>query len=312
MNAVVIEGGRLVWRQKPDPVPGPTELLVAVRAAGVNGADLAQLGGHYPAPPGAPVDVPGLELAGEVIAIGERVTRFGTGDRVMALVGGGGQAELAAADEAHTLAVPGDLSWPEAGGFPEAVFTAYDALFLQAGVTMGERLLVTGAAGGVGTAAVQLAASAGAFVVASVRDEVRRTTVAQLGAAAVVDPAEAADRGPYDVVLELVGAGSLAAVLPQLATGGRAVVIGVGGGARLDLDLRQLMRVRGRIFASTLRARSPAEKAALTASIEHRVLPLLAAGRLRVPVCATFPRAEAARAYERFATGGKLGKIVLT
>ena len=196
MYAVVIDEGSLRWEQRPDPEPGDHELVVAVRAAGVNGADLSQRAGRYPAPPGWPQDVPGLEMAGEVAAVGARVTRFAVGDRVMALVGGGAQAELAMVDEAHALGVPAGLCWPEAGGFMEAYATAYDALFGQAGLTLGDRVLVTGAAGGVGSAAVQLAALAGARVVASVRDPAKREEVAALGAAEVVDPGDVARARP--------------------------------------------------------------------------------------------------------------------
>jgi NADPH:quinone reductase len=312
MHAVVIEEGRLRWLERPDPEPGDRELVVAVRAAGVNGADLSQRAGRYPAPPGWPQDVPGLEMAGEVAAVGARVTRFAVGDRVMALVGGGAQAELAAVDEAHALAVPAGLSWPEAGGFMEAYATAYDALFGQAGLTLGDRVLVTGAAGGVGSAAVQLAALAGAHVVASVRDPARRDEVAALGAAEVVAPGDVTGHGPYDVVLELVGAASLPSALEALALRGRVVVIGVGSGAAVELDLMALMGRRARISASSLRARSSGEKAVLIATLGSLLVPALAAGGLRVPVAATFPLSEAAGAYEHFAAGGKLGKIVLT
>jgi NADPH:quinone reductase-like Zn-dependent oxidoreductase len=250
-------------------------------------------------------------MAGEVAAVGPRVTRFACGDRVMALVGGGGQAELALVDEAHALAVPAGLSWAEAGGFMEAYTTAYDALFGQAALTLGDRVLVTGAAGGVGTAAVQLAALAGARVVASVRDPALRETVAGLGADEVIDPGDVAGHGPFDVVLELVGAASLPSAIAALAAGGRVVVIGVGSGAKVELDLFALMSRRARISASTLRARPAGEKAVLVARIGAQVAPALAAGRLRVPVDATFPPAAAAAAYERFSAGGKAGKIVL-
>ena len=312
MHAVVIEEGRLRWLERPDPEPGDHELVVAVRAAGVNGADLSQRAGRYPAPPGWPQDIPGLEMAGEVATVGPRVTRFAVGDRVIGLVGGGAQAELAVVDETHALAAPAGLSWPEAGGFMEAYATAYDALFGQAGLTLGDRLLVTGAAGGVGSAAVQLAALAGAHVVASVRDPARRDEVAALGAAEVVAPGDVAGHGPYDVVLELVGAASLPSALEALALRGRVVVIGVGSGATVELDLMALMGRRARISASSLRARPSGEKAVLMATLDSLVVPALATGRLRVPVAATFPLSEAAGAYEHFAAGGKLGKIVLT
>ena len=183
MHAVVIDEGRLCWQERPDPQTGDHELLVAVRAAGVNSADLAQRAGRYPAPPGWPPDIPGLEMAGEVVSVGRLVTRFAPGDRVMALVGGGAQATLATVDEAHALPAPDGLSWPEAGGFMEAFATAFDALFGQARLALGERALITGAAGGVGCAGVQLAALAGARVVASVRDRAQHDAVAALGAA---------------------------------------------------------------------------------------------------------------------------------
>jgi NADPH:quinone reductase len=312
MHAIVIDEGRLSWRQRPDPEHGDHDLVVAVRGAGVNGADLAQRAGRYPAPPGWPQDVPGLELAGEVAAVGARVTRFAVGDRVMALVGGGAQAELAVVDEAHALGVPAGLSWPEAGGFMEAYATAYDALFGQAGLTMGDRVLVSGAAGGVGSAAVQLAALAGAHVVASVRDAGKHEAVAELGAAEVIEPGAVAGHGPYDVVLELVGAASLPSALQALATSARVVVIGVGGGARVEIDLMTLMSRRARIAASTLRARPSGEKAVLVATIGALVVPALADGRLRVPIAAMYQLSDAEAAYERFAAGGKLGKVVLT
>jgi NADPH2:quinone reductase len=311
MHAVVIRETQLHWEERDDPVAGDTELLIAVRAAGLNGADIMQRAGFYPAPPGAPADIPGMEVAGEVVAVGSQVTRFAAGDRVMALVGGGGQATMAVLDESHALAVPDSLPWPEAGGFPEVFSTAFDALFTQADLCMGERVLVSGAAGGVGTAAVQLAAATGASVVATVRDPARHDEVAALGATVVIDPGEVATHGPYDVVLELVGAASLPTVLPHLATGARVVVIGVGSGARVELNLLQLMGSRARIGGATLRGRSRREKANVAAGVEAHVLPLLASGRLRVPIWDTFPMAEAGAAYDRFTVGGKLGKVVL-
>ena len=311
MQAIVIAGATLRVEERPDPVPGDTEVLVAVRAAGLNGADVHQRAGHYPAPPGAPADIPGLELAGEVVATGAQVTRAAPGDRVMALVAGGAQATMAVVDESHLLAVPEGLSWPEAGGFPEVFSTAYDALFTRSALSVGDRLLVTGAAGGVGVAAVQLGAAAGATVVASVRDPARRDDVAALGASEVIGTDDAAAHGPYDVVLELVGAASLPTVLEALATGARVFVIGVGSGARIELDLRTLMRTRATIGASTLRARLREEKAAVAAAVRTHVVPLLASGALRVPVCATYPLDDAEAAYEHFTAGGKLGKVVL-
>jgi len=311
VRAVTIHDGRLVVADRPDPEPGSDELLVRVAAAGVNGADLFQVMGAYPAPPGSPADIPGLELAGEVVAVGRGVRRFRPGDRVMSLVGGGGQAELAVVHERVAMPVPEQLGWPQAGGFAEVVTTAHDALFTQCGLGLGDRLLVQGAAGGIGTVAVQLAAAAGARVVASVRNRDHHAAVAALGAERVVEPADAAAAGPFDVILELVGAPNLPADLEALAVGGRVVVIGVPAGARADLDLRRLMTVRGRVLASHLRSRSLEEKADAARRVEHQALPLVAAGRLRVPVAATFPLEAAQAAYDRFAAGGKLGKLVL-
>lgn len=252
-----------------------------------------------------------MEMAGEVVAVGRSVRSWAPGDRVMAVVGGGAQAEMAVVDEVEALAVPDGMDWAAAGGFPEAFTTAYDALFTQAGLAMGERVLVSGAAGGVGTAGVQLAAAAGAQVTATVRNAAHHSAVRELGADVVVAPGSEGEHGPYDVVLELVGQASLSEVLPHLAEWSRVVVIGVGSGSRMEIDLMQLMTKRARVGGSTLRSRSRQEKAGVAAAVTAHVLPLLAAGRLRVPIADTFALAEAETAYERFGTGGKLGKIVL-
>jgi NADPH:quinone reductase-like Zn-dependent oxidoreductase len=286
-------------------------VLVAVRAAGVNSADLIQVKGHYPAPHGSPQDIPGLELAGEVIALGPGAARFAVGDRVMAVVGGGGQAELLAVHERLLMPVPDVVEWKAAGGFPEVFTTAHDALFTQAGLGVGESLLVHGGAGGVGVAAVQLAHLAGARVCATVRSEHLRAEVVALGADVATAPDDFAGSGPFDVILELVGAPNLSANLEALAVRGRIVVIGVGAGSRGEIDLRTLMTKRGHLMSSTLRARPLEEKATCARRVETAVLGALAAGRLRVPVAATFTLDDAAGAYERFSVGGKLGKVVL-
>jgi NADPH:quinone reductase len=312
MHAVTIVDGALAWREHPDPVPGTGELLVWVRAAGVCRGDLMQRDGLYPPPPGtAPPDLPGMELAGEVVACGPGTRRFGVGDRVMAVVPGAAQAELAVVPELVVLPVPEGVPWERAGGFPENYTTAHDALFTQCGLAVGERVCIHGAAGGVGTAAVELAVAAGARVVATVRNPASREGVAALGAT-VVAPDDFVDHGPFDVVLELVGGVNLAANLRALATWGRISVIGVGAGLSAEVSLLDLMARRGRIHGSTLRPRPPEEKAAAARRVERHALPLLASGVLTVPLAATFPMPEAAAAYERFAAGGKLGKIVLT
>lgn len=309
MRAVTVVDGAVEIREHPDPSPGAGEVLVRVRAAGVNNADLLQMRGFYPSPPGVPADIPGLEIAGDVVAVGPSAFRLKVGDRVMAVVAGGGQAELAVIHERTAIVVPPEVEWPAAGGFPETFTTAHDALFTQCGLGMGERVLVSGGAGGVGTAGVQLAAAAGCVVTASVRNPDLREAVRALGAAEVV---EGVGPGPYDVILELIGAPNMPANLEALAMGGRIAVIGVGAGAMAEVNLLALMGKRGAIHASTLRARPLEAKAAAALAVEHHVVPLLASGRVTVPVSATFPLDEASLAYERFAAGGKLGKIVLT
>jgi NADPH:quinone reductase len=310
MRAVTVRDGELHVEEHPDPLPGKGELLVAVRGAGINGADMHQRKGRYPAPPGSHPDIPGLELAGEVVGLGEGVLRFKEGDRVMAVVGGGGQAELATLHERAAMPVPGNLDWPEAGGLPEVFTTAHDAAFSQGGLKPGETLLVHGGAGGVGTAAIQLGRAAGARVIATVRNEAMRSQVEELGAT-VIAPEGFEEHGPFDVVLELVGAPNFENDLNSLATGGRIVVIGIGAGAKAELNLGVLMGKRGTIRASTLRPRPLEEKAIAMRLIERHVLPLVESGQIRVPIARTYPLDEAVTAYDHFAEGGKLGKIVL-
>ena len=311
MRAATIRDGEILVEDHPDPEPGAGELLVRVRAAGLNGADMLQRRGLYPAPPGAPQDIPGH-------GAGRRGGRHGP--RRLPLLGGRpcdghrrrrGQAELALVHERVAMPVPDALDWPAAGGFPEVFTTAHDALFTQAGLAAGERLLVHGAAGGVGTAGVQLGRAAGASVTATVRNEDLRGAVEKLGATAVA-PEGFQEHGPFDVVLELVGAPNLPVNVGALATGGRVVVIGIGAGAKAELNLGALMGARGSVRGSTLRARPLEEKAIAARRVERHVLPLVQSGALRVPIADTFELDRAADAYERFAAGGKLGKVVLT
>jgi NADPH2:quinone reductase len=311
MRAATINDGNVVVEEHADPVAGAGEVLVRVRGAGLNGADQMQLRGRYPAPPGSPPDIPGLELAGEVEAVGPGALRFAVGDRVMGIVGGGGQAELAVVHERQLMPVPSSVDFPDAGGLPEVFTTAHDAVFTQAGLRPGERLLVHGAAGGVGTAAVQLAHACGAHVTATVRNVDARGAVGDLGADAVLDPHGFEEHGPFDVILELVGAPNLSANLKALATGGRIAVIGVGAGAKAELNLLALMSKRAQIMASTLRARPLEEKALTARAMEREILPLFERGAVRVPVAETFALDDVAAAYERFSAGGKLGKLIL-
>lgn len=292
MRAAVIREGALHVEERPDPVPGEGEILIRVRASGVNGADLMQRAGRYPPPPGAPVDIPGLECAGETEQ----------GERVMALLPGGGHAELVAVHESHVLPVPEHVSWPEAGGFVEVYATAHDALFTQAQLRPGERLLVHGAAGGVGVAAVHLGVALGADVTGTARHHLEELQA--LGAATE-------ESGQYDVILELVGGDNLATNLELLAPQGRIAVIGTGAGATATINFGLLMGKRGRIHGSTLRSRSREDKADVIRRLGEDVLPLLADGRLQVQVEETFPLDRAQDAYERFAVGGKFGKLVI-
>jgi NADPH2:quinone reductase len=312
VRAVTItETKDLEWAERPDPVPGDTQLLVAVAAAGLNKADLMQRDGYYPPPAGIPADIPGLEFAGEVIAAGGSVSQFKVGDGVMALVGGGAQAELALTDEATAIPIPDSQSMAAAGGFMEIAATAFDALFTQAELSAGEKLLVTGAAGGVGAFAIQLGAAAGATVIASTRHSELGAQLIELRAAAVVAPNEAKEFGPFDVVLELVGGPGTADSVASLATGGRLVSIGVGAGARFELDLLVLMAKRARVMASTMRARPLLDRALVVREVQRRVLPLVESGEVVVPIAATYPMGAPSEAYERFSRGGKLGKIIL-
>jgi putative PIG3 family NAD(P)H quinone oxidoreductase len=311
VRAATIRDGEVLVQEHFDPEPGAAEVLVRVRGAGLNGADMLQRKGRYPAPPGSPADIPGLELAGEVCGLGPGATRFAEGDRVMGIVGGGGQAELAIVHERQLMPVPDAVAFPDAGGLPEVFTTAHDALFTQAGLRPGERLLVHGAAGGVGTAAIQLGHALGAHVTATVRNPAARDQVAGLGAEEVLEPEGFEEQGPFDVILELVGAPNLAGNVKALATGGRIVVIGIGAGAKAELNLAVLMAKRGRIMASTLRARPLEQKAATARAVEREVLPLFESGALRVPIAETFELDDVAAAYDHFAAGGKLGKLLL-
>ena len=311
MRAVTIRSGEIHVDERPDPVPGLGEVVVKVAGAGLNGADLLQLRGAYPAPPGSPADIPGLELAGTVAALGDGVTRFVVGDRVMGIVGGGGQAELATVHERQLMPVPPGLELCDAGGFPETFTTAHDAVVVQAGLRPGERLLVHGGAGGVGTAAIQLASAMGASVVATTRHEQFDARLEALGAEVVTRPAEHLGFGPFDVVLELIGGANLGEDVKALATGGRIAIVGVGGGIKAELNLLALMSVRGRILGTTLRSRPLEEKAATARAVEREVLPLVERGRLVVPVDRRFPLDEAAAAYEHFRAGAKFGKVII-
>jgi NADPH:quinone reductase len=315
VRALVLHGTDLRLEEHPDPTPGPNEVLVAAPYAAVNPADLAQRAGNYPAPPGAPADIPGLEVTGRVVACGERALDWKAGDRVFGLVGGGGLADRVVVHERHVVAVPEHLDDEEATAVPEAFLTAHDAVVTQGGLRPGELLLVNGASGGVGTSAVQVGKLIGARVVASARDEEARRRLVELGADAV-PPDEAVEHaragGGADVVLELVGAPNMAGNLEALATWGRIVVIGTGAGEEATISLRMLMGRRGRILASTLRARPLEEKAAAVQAFGRQIVPALADGRVRGIVDSVFPVEDFDAAFGHMAQPGKFGKVLLS
>jgi putative PIG3 family NAD(P)H quinone oxidoreductase len=316
MRAVVFAGagGNEVVRleERLDPVPGPDEVLVGVRFAGLNPADTLQRAGRYPAPTGSPPDVPGLEVAGTVAACGERVAAWTPGDRVFGLVGGGGLADRVAVHERAVARVPDRLTDEAAAAVPEAFITAHDAVVTQAGLRPGETLLVHGAAGGVGSAAVQIGLCHGARVVAVVRSDAAAKVVAALGAEVVRDDRFAdAFGGAADVILELVGAPHFPANLEVLAPKGRIVVVGVGAGQEIDLPLLVLMQKRATIRGTVLRARPLEEKGTVVRSFEREVVPFLAAGRMRPLVDSVYPADRVTEAFDRLESSGKLGKVLL-
>jgi len=312
VRAVVITDGELRIEDRATPTPGAGDVVVRIEAAGLNAADLLQRRGFYPAPPGSPVDIPGMELAGIVEEVGPGVAADLIGRRVCALVGGGAQSSHCVVASEHLIGVPDGIDMISAGGFAEIFSTAFDALVTQAHAGAGERVLISGAAGGVGTAAVQLAAARGAVPIAVVRTMSHADELRSLGAHDVVTLDNVAQLEPVDVVIELVGAAHLEHAQRVLAPRARVVIIGVGGGARVELDLLTVMSNRVVLTGSTLRARSRAEKADVASVVTREVVPLWAAGTISVPVAATFLLEEASRAYELFSVPGKFGKIVLT
>ena len=291
--------------ERPDPVPLPSEVLVRATHAGLNPADLIQRAGSYPAPPGSPADIPGLEVAGTVIACGGAVTTWRAGDRVFGLVGGGGLSDTVAVHERHVARIPDNLTDREAAAIPEAFITAHDAVFTRAGLALGETLLVNGASGGVGTAAVQLGVAMGARVLANCRSH--SDALVDLGA----EPCPLSEARGVDVVLELVGAANLPASLEALAVRGRIIVVGTGAGADAELSLRTLMGRRASLMGTMLRARPMDEKAAAVQAFARSVVPQLASGRVRPVIDRVFPVAEAAAAFDHLAAPGKLGKVLL-
>jgi len=301
-------------QERADPVPASDEVLVAARFAGVNWSDVMQRQGFYPPPPGAPADIPGLEVAGVVAATGPGVRAWKPGDRVFGLVGGGGLADRVVVHERHVAAVPGNLADDVAAAVPEAYITAHDALFTQCGLQMGETLLVNGANGAVGSAGARLGLAAGARVVANVRSPETARALAAEGAIVVTPDgaaAQIAELGGANVVLELVGAPNLDLDFGVLALKGRIVIVGHNAGSQASISLHPLMVKRASLRGTVLRARPIEEKAAAVQAFVRSVLPLLAAGRALPEIDRVFPAAEAATAFDYLAKPGKTGKILL-
>jgi putative PIG3 family NAD(P)H quinone oxidoreductase len=324
VRALTVVGGDLVVADHPDPEPGAGEVLVRVHAAGVNRADLAQRTGNYPAPPDSPADIPGLEFAGEVVAHGARAGAGAPpiGSRVFGLVGGGAHAELLTVPVAQCTEIPSTLDDVHAGGAPEVFMTAHDALVTRAQVARGETVLVHAAGSGVGTAAVQLAHRLRCTTVGTSRsaDKLERCRPLGLDHGVVaprdLDPAALAAEiravsGDVDVTIDLVGGPYLATDVRVAALHGRIVLVATQAGATAELDIATTMMKRLRIHGTVLRARSAAEKAAVTAAFARDVVPGLGDGSLRSVVAETFALADGGAAYDRMATDAVFGKIVL-
>lgn len=318
MTAIAVEGGKgpaeaLTPVTLPMPVAGEGQILVKVRAAGVNRPDIIQRLGAYPPPPGAPSTL-GLEIAGEVV---EPAGRWKAGDKVCALVGGGGYAEYAVVDARHALPLPEGLSFEEAAGLPETVFTVFANVFEHGALKAGETLLVHGATSGIGTTAIAMGKAAGAKVIATARGADKAAQALKLGADVAVDTttedfAEIAQReGGADVVLDMVGGDYFAKDLDAVRTGGRIVFIAAQAGGVVSLPIMKIMQKRALVTGSTLRPRDAEEKARIAAAVEATVWPWIAAGKVRPQIDAVFPLVEAAKAHAHLEAGGHLGKVIL-
>jgi putative PIG3 family NAD(P)H quinone oxidoreductase len=319
MTAIAVEGGKgaaeaLIVVQIDRPVPGPGEILIAVKAAGVNRPDVLQRMGFYPPPPCATSTL-GLEVAGEVV---QGAGRWKAGDKVGALLGGGGYAEFAVCDARHALPIPRGLDFVQAAGLPETVFTVYANVFEHGALKAGETFMVHGATSGIGVAAIQMAKAAGARVIATARGAEKAARAKGLGADVVVDAiaedfaAVARAEGGVDVILDMVAGPYFPKNIEALNTGGRLVHIATQGGAVVELPILQIMLKRLIVTGSTLRPRGPDEKARLAGEVERVVWPWIEAGKVKPIVDRAFPLAEAAAAHAWLEGGAHLGKVVLT
>lgn len=321
MRAIAVEGGRggpetLKLVEAPRPVPGPGQILIRVRAAGVNRPDLLQRMGLYPPPAGAPETL-GLEVAGEVAGLGEGAPRWKVGDRVTALLGGGGYAEWAVVDARHALPIPDGVGFDAAAGLPETVFTVFANVFERGRLKPGETLLLHGATSGIGVTAIQMAKAAGAKVIATSRGAAKAEQAKSLGADVSLD-STAGDwveavkaAGGADVILDMVGGDFTPKNLECLKLDGRLVMIAFQAGSTANVDLRRIQIQRLTLTGSTLRNRPADEKARLAAAVEQTVWPWLASGKLKTVIDRAFPLAEAADAHRRLEDGRHFGKIIL-
>lgn len=321
MRAVAIVDDELVLRDRPDPRPTGRQVLVEVAASGVNRADLLQAAGRYPAPPGVPADVPGLEFAGRVAGLGPDATGWSVGDRVMGLVGGGAHAELLVVEDDQLVAVPDGLDDVVAGASVEVFATAHDALVTQAGMRSGDTVLVHAVGSGVGTAAVQLCRALGARPVGTTRTPRKVEAAAALGLAdgvVVTDPSRREDvdavaaMGAPDIVLDLVGGEYVGLDCRVAAPGARIVLVGLLAGARAEVPLGAVLAKRLEVRGTVLRSRAHHEKAAVAAAFAHEVVPLLAAGTVAPVVDEVVDLADARAAYDLVGSNDTIGKVVLT
>jgi NADPH2:quinone reductase len=324
MTAIVIRspGGPdvLVPQERPVPAPGEHEVLVKVAAAGVNRPDVMQRKGLYPPPPGA-TDIPGLEIAGEVVALGPKVERWKPGDKLMGLVVGGGYAQFCPVHESHALPLPPSLSLVEAAAIPETVFTVWHNVFERGGLKAGETLLAHGGSSGIGTVAIQLAKANGARVIITAGTAAKCQACRALGADVAINykdedfvaATKAATHGRgADVILDMVGGDYIERNYEAAAVEGRVVQIAFQGSPKATVDFRRIMLKRLTHTGSTLRARAVADKGAIARAVEQNVLPLIAAGRMKPVIDSTFALAEAALAHARMEASAHVGKIVLT
>ena len=321
MSAIAVRGGKgaaeaLELTTLPTPTPGQGEILIRVRAAGVNRPDILQRLGFYPPPPGAPATL-GLEVAGEIAALGPGVRRWSLGDQVVALLGGGGYAQFAVVDARHALPLPKGLDFAEGAGVPETVFTVFANVFEHGALMTGETFLVHGATSGIGATAIQMAKAAGAKVIATARGAAKAEQARALGADVAIDAtsedfaAQANAFGGADVILDMVGGDYAPKDLECLKPGGRLVYIAFQAGGRIEVDVQKVMQKRLTITGSTLRPRSLDEKARLAAAIEARVWPWIEQGLVKTVVDRRFPIADAAAAPAWLEQGAHVGKVVL-